>query len=111
MRLTTLALITGTLAFAAPAAADTFSCRARVALNRVYDATVDLESGWVSVVNDAGTNYAGTATRSASGTTGDVSYFLATGFGAGIELAIENGDVQRGRKLLCLAANECYACR
>ncbi len=110
MRMMSLVLALGTFGAASSAVADPFMCRARVALNRVYDVTVDLETRAMTVVNDAGTTYVGGATYSVSGTTGDASYFLAVGFGSGIELAMENGD-PRGRKLLCLAANECYACR
>lgn len=91
------------------AMADAMTCRARVALNRVYDVSLDTESGQTAIMNDAGTTFDGVATRSVSGRDGTGYFFLATGFGTGIEVQIENGG--QNRVALCLAANECYACR
>lgn len=95
------------LAFAITA--EIVSCTARVALNRTYDISVDTESGALTGSNDAGTQYAGIAAKTLSGSTGNTTFFLPTGHGRGLELEIEAGGAQR--IALCLAANECYICR
>src|SRR5262245_30016726 len=99
-----LGFIALTLAAPTVARAETISCTARVALNRVYDATLDTVSGEMFVKNDAGTEMRGRATSYYSATTGNTSYFLATGFAAGIELEFES-DADH-RIALCLKDTE-----
>lgn len=88
---------------------DSFSCRANVALNRVYEVNIDVPTNDVLVINDAGTVISGKASRYVSGRTGDVSWFVATGFGSGVKVQREAGGA--GRIALCLAETECYLCR
>ena len=97
------------LTLASPAFAAPVTCHARVALNRIYSVSLDTESSDLVVSNDAGTRVSGRAPRYESGTDGTVSYFLASGFGAGVLVEIEQGG--QGRTALCLAQNECYICK
>ena len=64
--------------------------------------------GTQTITNDAGTSARGTASKLVSGSTGNILYFLATGFGQGFQVEVENGG--RGRVAFCLEANECYLC-
>lgn len=89
--------------------AESITCQARVALNRIYDVTLDTASGDVALRNDAGTSINGRANVTISGRTGNTILFLATSFSQGVELEIEAGG--SGRVAMCLAANECYICR
>lgn len=101
-------LATLILGSASVAQAATHSCTARVALNRVYDVTLDTTSGDVSVRNDAGTTINGRAAVTVSGRTGNTILFVPTSFSQGIELEVEAGGT--GRIAMCLAANQCYLC-
>lgn len=88
---------------------EVMECRAKVALNRVYDVSLDLSTRHAKVATDNGYRHEGATTYSFSPRTGNGYYFLPTGFGAGIELELEAAGTQR--VALCLAANECYLCR
>ncbi len=90
-------------------ASDTMECRAKVALNRVYDVSLDLGTRHAKISTDNGYRHEGTATYSFSPRTGNGYYFLPTSFSTGIELEVEAAGSQR--VALCLAANECYLCR
>jgi hypothetical protein len=105
--ITAITAMFGTFITATQASA--LTCRAKVALNRIYDASVDEATGYMEVTNDAGTTMTGNANRYVSGRTGDITWFLATGFNSGVEIQKENGGANR--IALCLADNECYLCR
>jgi hypothetical protein len=113
LRLAALMAAAATLAVPAlapsEAQAAALSCRANVALNRVYDVQLEDETGEMVVVNDTGTRLAGRANSYFSSRTGNTTWFLATGFAQGVELEIEAAGQQR--VALCLADNECYLCR
>lgn len=97
------------LGFAGSGFAETLSCRANVALNRVYQVSLDDQTGETNIENDAGTTLSGIASRYVSGRTGNTTWFLPAGFTSGVEIQKESGGA--GRIALCLAANECYQCR
>ena len=102
--------VVGTLAFLGlEAQAADVKCSARVALNQRYSVEIKEESGAMSVVNASGSTWDGVANRFVSGRTGDITWFLAAGFGQGIEVSVENGGQRR--VALCLADNECYLCQ
>jgi|GEM_PF-1295806 len=84
-------------------------CTAKVALNQMYTVDIQEETGNTSISNLGGTKVDGVANRYLSGRTGDVTWFLATGFDKGFEVSVEHGGQQR--VAFCLAANECYLCR
>lgn len=111
MKLHEVLLALGLFSLAGTATADPFTCRARVALNRVYDVAVDLDTKDMFVRNDAGSTFEGKASVSVSGRDGTAHYFLPIGFAAGIEVEFESVNPRDGRVALCLAANECYLCR
>lgn len=109
LRLIAAAALVSSTFGAAQAHAAALSCRANVALNRVYDVQLEDETGEMAVVNDTGTRFAGRANSYFSSRTGNTSWFLATGFAQGVQLEVEAGGSQR--IAFCLAANECYLCR
>ena len=84
-------------------------CTAKVALNQVYTVEIMEESGLTAIENASGSRFSGVANRYLSGRTGDITWFLGTGFAKGFEVSVENGG--QNRTALCLAANECYLCR
>ena len=107
-----LALFAGFLwvsAFSGESLAADVKCTAKVALNQLYTVDITEESGAAVLENASGSVFQGRATRSLSGRTGDITWFLGTGFDRGFEVSIENGG--QNRIALCLAANECYLCR
>ena len=103
-----LLLLTGASLGGKALAADV-KCTAKVALNQTYMVEIAEEGGATVITNASGSRFDGTSNRSISGRTGDITWFLGTGFGKGFEVSVENGG--QNRTAFCLAANECYLCR
>jgi hypothetical protein len=93
----------GGVAQAAP-----FTCTAQVTIHQ-FKVTVDPQAPRLTVATDTGSHYDGSPAVSYSAQSGDTDYFLATGFGVGFDVDVENGG--QHRIALCLSPSECYLCR
>ena len=107
MHMNALAIATSALlpmvATAAP-----FACHANVT-NLSYDITLDTTTLAMNVVNNYNVRANGTATHFYDATQGRDYYFLATGFGSGMEIDMQAfGSDYPG---FCFSNTECYGCR
>lgn len=98
-----------TLAFLGSSAAKAVTCEAKVALNAKYKVEVDDRSRWMTVTNNFGDSWDGTASYYMRGRSIHTYYYLPVDFGRGIKLMVEEGFVNN--YALCLAQNECYLCK
>ena len=85
----------------------TISCRAHIALNRLYDVTLDEQNHWMQVTSDLHETFEGNV--SAYTYYPRARYYLALGQNKGLLFEIIDGFVES--YAICLQETECYSCK
>jgi len=102
-------ILLGLILVAQGALAARVECRAKVALNREYDVSLDTSTRHLDIKTDNEFHYQGTSAYYYSPQLKSTRYYLPSGFAGGHMVEIEEGGQQR--VALCLKSNECYLCR
>lgn len=109
MLITIMLLVNPAMAFNFP---DTITCKARVALNRIYFAELHRSTKEIVVTSDNGAKWEGTASKYTSASTGreiyNVNFFNYSNI-APERMALEL--FQDGEHSLCITQTQCFICK